>query len=58
MPRYYDSHGTVPPYRGRIPTCLPKILDNDLRLNGSRDLYLRTTEYVYTLTSLAQDRAE
>lgn len=42
-------------YRGATPTCLPTILDRDLRLDTISTIGLRTTADLYALSGIAQD---
>ena len=55
--RYYDSAGNLPTHRGRTPTCLPAVLDKDLRLDITSSLRLRNTADLYALSHIAQDCA-
>ncbi|CCI43313.1 unnamed protein product [Albugo candida] len=57
MLRYYDSAGNLPTHRGRTPTCLPTVLDKDLRLDITSSLRLRNTADLYALSHIAQDCA-
>ena len=57
MVRYYATVGTMPAYRGRMRTCLPTVLDKDLRLDFTSNLRLRSSKDQSILSILAQDRA-